>query len=198
MEFGLKLWSTNIDLIDRAIQLIEEHIFEYIELFVVPGSSINPFTIDVPYTIHAPHEKFGTNIGDRSRKHTTRNILESVKWADQLNADHIILHAGHGTMENAQNLLNDISDKRFLIENMPKVGISDEKMIGYTPEQIKELIENNGMGVCLDFGHAIKASNSLGRDYKEYINTFLEMNPKMFHISDGTLNKEKDEHLSIG
>jgi len=70
-------------------------------------------------------------------------------------------------------------------------------MLGFTPEQIKELTGNR-FGFCLDLNHAIKAAVSLKKDYKKYIKEFLKLKPAMFHISDGNLDQEKDEHLDIG
>ena len=199
MKFGLKLWSINIDLIDQAVHLIDEKVFDYIELMVIPDSEIKPFLIDVPYIIHIPHEKFGVNIGDPAAKeYTLQKINESIAWADRLNAKHLILHAGHGSMQHAKDLLREVSDSRLLIENMPKVGLDGEAMIGYSPAQIEELIGNSDMGLCLDFGHAIKAAVSLGVDYKEYVNGFMGLEPRVFHVSDGTLGEEKDEHFNIG
>ena len=199
MKFGLKLWSINIDLIDQAVHLIDEKVFDYIELMVIPDSEIKPFLIDVPYIIHIPHEKFGVNIGDPAAKeYTLQKINESIDWADWLNAKHLILHAGHGSMQHATDLLREVSDSRLLIENMPKVGLDGESMIGYSPAQIEEMIGDSDMGLCLDFGHAVKAAVSLGVDYKEYVKGFLEYNPKVFHISDGLLNNQVDEHLNIG
>lgn len=199
MKVGLKLWSINIDLIDQAIQLIDEKIFDYIELFVIPNSDIKPFLIDVPYIIHIPHHKFGVNIGDGTIKnYNLQKINESIIWANELNAKYLILHAGHGSMQHATDLLRGMADNRFLIENMPKVGLNDEDMIGYSPAQIEELIEDSDMGLCLDFGHAVKAAISLGVDYKEYVNDFLQFKPKVFHVSDGTLKEEKDEHMNLG
>ena len=111
---------------------------------------------------------------------------------------HLILHAGHGSMQHATDLLRDLSDSRLLIENMPKVGLGGEAMIGYSPAQIEELIRDGDMGLCLDFGHAAKAAVSLGVDYNKYVQGFMELEPRMFHVSDGTLGEEKDEHLNIG
>lgn len=198
MKFGLKLWSTDTELTDQAIHLIDEKIFDYIELFVVPDTQISPFIIDVPYAIHIPHEKFGVNIGERSKKeYNLQKINESIRWADALNAKYLILHPGVSRMENTIDFLETIDDKRILIENMPKLGLRGEKMVGYTPEQIKSLMGDK-FGLCLDLNHAIKASVSLRASYKELIEEFLKLNPKMFHISDGKLNNEKDEHLNIG
>jgi len=199
MKFGLKLWSINTDLINQAVHLIDEKVFDYIELMVIPGSEIKPFLIDVPYIIHIPHDKFRVDIGDPATKeYSIQMINESITWADQLNAKHLILHAGHGSMQHATYLLCELSDSRILIENMPKVGLGGEAMIGYSPEQIEELILDSDMGLCLDFGHAVKAAVSLGVDYKEYVLGFMELEPRMFHVSDGTLGEERDEHFNIG
>ena len=199
MEFGLKLWSSNTNIINEAIHLIHEKIFDYIELTVVPNTSISLFEANVPYIIHVPHEKFGVNIGDVIKKdYNLRVIHESIEWANKLNAKHIIIHPGYGSMQHATDMLREISDSRLLIENMPKVGLDGEAMIGYSPAQIEELIGDSNMGLCLDFGHAVKAAVSLGADYKEYVQEFMEFNPKVFHLSDGMLNNEFDEHLKIG
>ena len=199
MRFGLKLWSINTDLIDQAVHLINEKVFDYIELMVIPDSEIKPFLIDVPYIIHIPHEKFGVNIGDPEvKEYTLQKINESIIWADRLDAKYLILHAGHGSMQHATDLLRDLSDSRLLIENMPKMGLDGEAMIGYSPEQIEELIGDSDMGLCLDFGHAVKAAVSLGLDYKEYVEEFMGLEPRVFHLSDGGLSGERDEHLGIG
>lgn len=199
IHFGLKLWSTNTDLIDSAIKLIDEKVFDYIELFVVPGSQISPFMIDVPYIIHIPHCKFGVNIGDVGKKeYNLQKINESIIWADKLDAKYLILHAGAGSMRQSLDVLCNVRDNRLLIENMPKVGLNGEKMIGYSFDQIRESIRNSDRGLCLDFGHAAKAAIGLEVDYKEFIKGLLRFEPKVFHISDGMLNGEKDEHLKIG
>src|SRR3972149_612450 len=94
-KFGLKLWSTNTNLIDQAIQLIDDKIFDYIELFVVPDTQISLFINDVPYIIHIAHHSFGVNIGEASKKeYNLQKIYESITWADKLNAKYLILHAG--------------------------------------------------------------------------------------------------------
>lgn len=100
--------------------------------------------------------------------------------------------------KNAAHLVRELSDSRLIIENMPMVGLVGEAMIGYSPEQIEELMGDSDVGLCLDFGHAVKAAVSLGKDYKVYMKEFLGFEPKIFHMSDGMLNNEKDEHLSFG
>ena len=199
ITFGLKLWSINHDIIDKARDLIKEDIFQYIELMPIPNTEITPFLkYGTPYIIHATTERHGLNIADKEKEEfNLKTIYSCIDWADKLNAKYLILHPGFGLIENTIEFLNKIDDRRILIENMPKIGLNGEKMIGYTPEQIENLIGNK-FGLCLDLNHAIKAAVSLRRPYKEFIEEFLKLNPKVFHISDGRLDIEKDEHLNIG
>ena len=199
IKFGLKLWSINHDMIDKAKALIENNFFQYIELMPIPDTEIAPFLeYNLPYIIHITTEKHGLNIADKKKKEfNLRAMNNCIEWADKLNAKYLILHPGFGRIDNAIEFLNKIDDKRILIENMPKVGINDERMIGYTIEQIEKMI-NNKFGFCLDLNHAIKVAVSLKVDYKLFIEEFLKLNPRMFHVSDGKLDNEKDEHLPIG
>ncbi|ODS37237.1 hypothetical protein BEH94_07185 [Candidatus Altiarchaeales archaeon WOR_SM1_SCG] len=200
MKFGLKLWSKNKDLVSEASKLINEKIFHYIELFYIPGTEIKPFlNHDIPYIVHIPTEKFGLNIGDKNKKEFNLKIINTcIKWADKLNAKYIIQHADYGSLDDAKNLLKEVHDDGIVIENMPKVGLNGEKMLGYEPRHLKELMDIGDFGFCLDFGHAAKAAVSMGKDYKKHINELLKLNPDMFHISDCDLKTETDEHLNIG
>ena len=199
IKFGLKLWSIDYGLIKEAEELIKEKVFHYIELLLVPDTKISLFQkIKAPYIIHITHENFGLNVADnKAKEFNLKMINQSIEWADKLNAKYLILHPGFGEIEKSKDFLAKIKDKRILIENMPKLGDNNEKMIGFTPKQIKELTRDR-FGFCLDFGHAVKAAVNLGKDYKQYIKELLTLNPQVFHISDGVLNSEKDEHLNIG
>jgi len=201
IKFGLKLWSTNSNLLKEAKELIKRGLFQYIELMPIPKTEILPFLdqlYNVPYIIHITTEKHGVNVADKNKEgYNLKTIYNCIEWADKLNAKYLIIHPGFGLIDNTIKFLNKIEDKRVLIENMPKVGLNNERMIGYTPDQIKELIDNK-FGLCLDLNHAIKAAESLNKEYKEFIEEFLKLKPKMFHISDGKLDNEKDEHLHIG
>ena len=199
IKFGLKIWSINSDLLEKAKELVDRGVFQYIELTPIPYTEVTPFLeYNLPYIIHITTERYGLNIADKEKEKFNLKVINNcIKWADKLNAGYLILHPGFGLIDTTIEFLNRIDDKRILIENMPKVGINNEKMIGYTPEQIKALMDNK-FGLCLDLNHAIKAAASLRRPYREFIEEFLRLNPKMFHISDGKLNNEKDEHLGIG
>ena len=51
----------------------------------------------------------------------------------------------------------------------------------------------------MDFSHAVKSAKSQNIDYKEFIkDLFIIMKPTYFHISDGLIGSEVDEHLDLG
>ncbi|ETA67464.1 endonuclease IV [Methanolobus tindarius DSM 2278] len=200
MKFGLKLWSTNNDLLPDADQLIKSDVFQYIELTPIPHTDISSFlSYDIPYTIHITTERHGVNIGNKNNHNSSLEaIYHCIKWADKLDAKYMVLHPGYGSIEDSIELLDKLDDERILIENMPKKGLNDEMMIGYMPEQIEKLMDNK-FGFCFDMNHAIKAAASLDIDYRPFIESFIsKLSPCYFHISDGDLKIEIDQHLSIG
>lgn len=200
LNFGLKMWSSNAELIGEAEILIVNRIFQYVELTPIPGTNITPFLKrNIPYIIHIPTERQGLNIADRSNMAFNLSLINfAIDWADQLQAQYLILHPGFGKIENALGFLEEIHDRRILIENMPRVGLNNEKMIGYSKDQIILLQKNGKFGFCFDLNHAIKASISQNIDYRIFIDDFMGLVPQMFHVSDGRMDYEKDEHLHLG
>lgn len=52
---------------------------------------------------------------------------------------------------------------------------------------------------CADCHHRFsQAAVSLGADYKECAKGFMRLKPNTFHMSDGMLSEEKDEHIGVG
>jgi sugar phosphate isomerase/epimerase len=199
VKLGLKLWSTNIDLIDEAASLVKSDVFQYVELTPVPGTSAVPFRkLDIPYIVHVTTEAHGVNIADPAKAgYSLDRVRECVLWADQLDASYLILHPGFGRTDDALLFIKGLTDRRILIENMPKVGISGEPMIGYDTAQVRRLTGGR-FGLCLDVNHAIKAAISLGEDYRAFVDGLFALKPAVAHVSDGHLDVEKDEHLHIG
>lgn len=208
MKFGIKLWSNHPQPLNKAVQLIEKGVFDYIELYVVPESTIEPFLNipkDILVNIHAPHGEHGTNIGEPTlHKKTTKNIITACNWANKLNSEYIVIHCETGSVEfsikSLQEFNYDHNESRFAIENMPLLGLNSEQMIGYSPNHIKKLLseKTNVNTFCFDFGHAIKSAYSIGIPYKDYLSLFLQFKPKIFHVSDGLINSETDKHMGLG
>jgi deoxyribonuclease-4 len=199
VKFGLKLWSTDAGLMDEAAALVRRGIFGYVELTPVPGTDISRFLpYDIPYVIHVPAEAHGVNIADPAKAGPSRAcIRECAAWADRLRAAHLILHPGFGDADVARQFLEGLSDGRVLLENMPKIGIGGEPMIGFDPARMRSLAGGR-FGFCLDVNHAIKAAVSLRRDYRPFLDRFLRLGPTVVHLSDGSLDTGRDQHLHIG
>lgn len=199
IKYGLKLWSTNTDLIEKAENLVDKNQFVYIELTFVPNTEIKPFlNRDVEYIIHLPTNRHGVNIGDVDKvKKNVKIIQEGLEWANKLDAKYAILHPGYGKIKEIKSFLERIGDRRIVIENMPFYGLDYEDMVGYSKNEIAEL-KDEKFGFCFDLNHAIKAAISLNENYEEYIENLIELEPQMFHVADGKLDFERDEHLHIG
>lgn len=205
IKFGLKLWSTNSEEMFReAVELFEKKVIDFIELYIVPDSLVsgkfdflNNFK-NIPTSIHCPHTEHNFDIftlNDSSIKIFKEQI---IKTADFLGSKFIIVHAGVGESETIfKENIRKINDKRILIENMPKVGINNELCFGYSHSHLK-FIKDCGFNLCLDLAHAIKSSISQKIDYKEFIEKLIfDFKPFYFHISNGGIDNEKDEHKNL-
>jgi len=206
---GLKLHSINTDSYYKEAQkLYKQHIFDYIELFVVPNS-LEKLKIwkqfNVPYIIHAPYFSYGFNLADFDNYNNNVKIYKEVKeFADELNAKYIIFHGGvGGNCKETIRQLKLFNEKRALIENKPFVAYEylgkDYKCIGYSPEEIKIIKEKTGCGFVLDFGHAICSANSQKKDIYEYCNQFNQLKPEMYHLTDSKdIQSPYDDHSHLG
>lgn len=199
LKFGIKLWSTDASLLPDALALIENGEFQYVELTLVPGTDASPFAASgAQYVVHCASDRHGLNIGDPSR--TTSNlelIAEAIRWADELGAVYIVVHPGWGSLSAAVELLDQLPDHRYLIENMPKVGIGGEEMVGHTPEQIA-VLKGDRFGFCFDLNHALKAASALGTPTLDFLSGFVPLEPSLLHVADGRSANVLDEHLDIG
>lgn len=204
-KFGLKLWSNNNIYIKEAIKLYKAGIYQYIELYVIPGSYDEMIALwkglDIPFIIHAPHLFHDVNLAIKEKRASNKRLLaDTFKFADALEAKSIIFHAGTaGTVEETATQLKSLSEKRSVIENKPYLAL-DEKNIcnGNSPDEIKYIIEKTGAKFCLDIGHAISSANSHKADPIGYIKAFQELKPLMFHFTDGDYKSELDRHDHFG
>jgi hypothetical protein len=194
IKFGLKLWARNYNYIDEAAEAIRGGIFDYLEVMPEAGYDTSIYPRDIRYVIHA----YKFNPADTLKKDHNRSMMRlSIKWADVLNSDIIIVHPGIGIFENSYNFINDDewkTDKRIIIENMPHIIDGHTRVLGTSPTEIKMY----GRPICLDVGHMISSSVSHNVDYKAFFKDFLELKPTMAHIMDGYSNTEQDQHLGIG
>lgn len=209
-KIGLKLWSINTDsYYDEAIRLYNDGVFDYIELYVVPESveTLEKWKklLPIPFIIHNAHFAQGFNLAKKEKAGRNREIYEQTKlFADELNAKYIIFHGGiDGNIEETAKQLESFNEPRALIENKPFVALPNKMggnyCRGYNVDEIKHVMDAANCGFCFDFGHAICAGNSLAKDVYEYCNNFLQLNPKMFHLTDNAdITSPFDSHLHLG
>lgn len=209
MKLGLKLWSRNENYVEPAVELYNKGIFDYIELFAVPGSAsyIDIWKdLDIPYVLHAPHSLAGFNPSIAERESANFALLpELEQFRMALNPSFIIFHPGvDGTVDEAIRQFCEIRrefpeiHKLALVENKPEIGLNTETCVGSLPQEIFRIMKEAEMGFCFDIGHAVCAANTRGIEPHMIIRDFLRLIPAMFHLSDGDGNAERDSHLNYG
>lgn len=205
-NLGLKLGSIDTRYTSEILQYYEQGLFQYIELFALSGTFNETISywqqFNIPFGIHAPHSAAGLNLANTSAQITNQDkIIESIKFADALNAQYIIFHSGvNGMLEEVVQQLSPFADERFLIENKPIRGLDGSTCVGSIYRDLKLIIDGigKGTGSCLDFGHAICAANTLKKDPINFINELKALNPRVYHLTDGNYKSELDCHLHYG
>lgn len=206
LNIGLKIWSTNDFYAKPARELFNLGYCQYIELYAYPGSFKDTRALwnrlGVPFNIHAPHFSEGMNL---AKKENEKNNLimaeEALRFADLLKAEQVVFHPGvEGDISETIRQLKQIGDKRIVIENKPYISVDGKYVCnGYSPEDIQRVSAEAGVGICLDFGHAICAANSLKKNPLEYVHAFMKLNPALFHVNDSDYQSPIDSHkLHLG
>lgn len=206
IQIGLKLFSTNTALLPGAIELWDDGLYQYIELYIIPGSFEKTSTTwkncRIPYVIHAPHSEHGVNLSIADQWGSNRTAIEETqRFTDCLDADTIIVHGGHtGSIQETIRQIALLNDKRICLENKPKFGLNNERCVGFSPEEF-QMVSDAGVlaqGTVLDFGHAVCAAFSLGIPHMALINSLCRFDPRIYHLSDGYIDSGKDVHLNLG
>ncbi|MBQ3800457.1 MAG: TIM barrel protein, partial [Treponema sp.] len=191
---------------DEILRYYEQGVFQYIELFTLIGSYDDTVSywrqFGIPFGIHAPHSAAGLNPSDALARDANKiKIAEAVRFADSLKAEYIIFHSGvNGAPDEVVAQLAPFADERFLIENKPVRGLDGSRCVGSTYGELKQIIDGigKGCGFCLDFGHAICAANTLGKEPFGFIGELRRLNPRVYHLTDGDYQCELDSHLHYG
>lgn len=180
---------------------------EIADFFEVQAIQKNDYSFlkkySIPIVIHAEHYDFGVNYADNSKRDfNMKSINFAIKLADLTNAKKIIVHPGNiektnsfCSKGNAINFLNEINDKRILIENLPvKENNPLVSSLCFSPEQIKEFVNLAGKGFCFDVNHAL--IGKIPGDYG-FIRKFVKLNPGHYHIGGQKDNSLTDSHLPL-
>jgi deoxyribonuclease-4 len=204
-HFGLKLWSPNTELINEIRRVYDQGLFEYIELYVVPGTFDKTIAtwrdLAIPYMLHCPHSKHDFNLAKKELRGSNAEVFKEVQqFADALNVTKIVVHSGNaGPLSEAVFQIQQLNEKRILIENKPKYGMEGQICVGISPEEISTILKETSLSdFVLDFSHAICAANGNKIDPDQYIRQFISMRPAVFHIGDGLSNGTQDVHYHFG
>ncbi len=206
INLGLKLGSRDTRYTDELLRYYNEGVFQYIELFALSGRYDETVSywkqFDIPFGIHAPHSAAGLNLASSTDREANKpKIAEAVRFADALRAEYIIFHSGtNGQTDEVVRQLSPFADGRFLIENKPVRGLDGSSCVGSTYDDLKLIIDRigKGCGFCLDFGHAICAARTLGKDPMAFIGELTGLRPRVYHLTDGDYQSELDSHLHYG
>jgi deoxyribonuclease-4 len=203
-HIGLKVHSTEVDLISDIRNLHQRGFFDYVELYIVPDSYgktiIKWKDLEIPFIIHGPHTAHNVNIANSELRKSNMKAYREVKnFCKSLKSSYIIVHGGSdGTLEETIYQLAMIRDDRIRLENKPKVGINGEVCRGCSPEEFDQIFEAGVLqGIVLDLGHAIYYAAHCGVDYRNIIEQFMKYSPSVFHLSDGIYFSHTDVHLNI-
>jgi len=203
-KIGLKLYSTNTDLIPDA-RLLKDKYLNFVELYVVPGSYDKTISAwkeaDFPYVIHAPHSFHGVNLAQMEKwKTNLQSYNEAKLFADNLNSDIIIAHGGNeGAFDETIRQIRSIGDKRIVLENKPKLGLDNEICVGWSQSEFRKIFDEHIInGIALDYAHASCAAKSLDVDVMDIVKELMLFNPKIFHLSDSDSLSEQDKHFNLG
>jgi len=204
-KIGLKLYSTDVDLIPEGLKLKKERFFDYIELYIIPGSYEKTIEMwkgfGIPYVMHAPHSIHGVNLAQADKwEINLKHFNEARHFADDLCSDIIIVHGGNnGSFSETIRQIGLLNERRIALENKPKIGILNEACVGWSPEEFHRASHAGVLnGTALDFVHANCASNSMGVEVMELVSEFMTFKPEIFHLSDGERSSEKDAHFNFG
>jgi len=203
-KYGLKLWSTNENYLAEASRLLRTGVCDYIELYVIPESFRDNIghwrSLKAEYVIHAPHFMDGVNLAKPECQERNRELgKEAFDFADALAAETVIFHPGiGGTEAETVRQLKMLADPRIVVENKPYLIPGDLVCNGYSTEQLEFIMNEAGVGLCLDIGHACCAANALKRDKIDYLKQFIALNPRLYHLTDGNWDSPYDEHYHLG
>lgn len=204
IKYGLKLWSDNQHYISEAEKLYRAGLYDYIELYIVPGT-YEPHVetwhnLNIPFLIHCTHTIHGFNLAIKEKFENNLKIFAEVKaFCDALDGKFIIFHPGiMGYLGESIQQINSMNDKRLLVENKPYISMSGRTCRGSMYEELQRIIVSCNVGFCLDIAHVINAAFHLKIDYISYLEKMLTLSPQVVHISDGEIKTKHDRHLNIG
>jgi sugar phosphate isomerase/epimerase len=217
---GCGVRSDDLKTFTELAVLAEHGEIDHIQVLVIPGpeaefrNTIETIAShDVLCILHAPHHLQGVNPccpcavdpghPGRARKNLESALGQTLLMADELQAQCIVLHAGHyqeGQREEAffgfVDFLDRYFDSRYILENLPEI-FRDLKFIGTTAPDLIRLSDGKIKGYCLDFPHLYCTANYRGYSFDEELFKFGSLPVSLHHLSNSRKDSSRDEHLPL-
>lgn len=211
-RYGFKLFSDNLKnnrkLLEDGIEFVKKQGDKmFVELMICHSTfedidNLKTMLVGTEVRIHAPHRGLGFDAGRRDWEKSNRELLAPAQYAaDVTGAKTIVVHAGRGEAKDC--LMETVrqfklfDDKRIVVENLP-MHAHGEISHGIVPEEIKIIREETGCGFCFDFSHAVCTAFALGCPAEKLLEGFYALNPTVYHLCDGNLDDEEDNHMHFG
>jgi sugar phosphate isomerase/epimerase len=203
-RLGLKVYSTDARRIKTIERMFAQRLFDYIELYAVPGTfratAAAWRSVHIPYIVHVAHTSYDFNLARRTHaRNNSRIFAEARRFADMLDAAYLICHPGvQGSSGETIRQLRSFADGRVLIENKPVISLDGKLCVGYSPDEIRMIKDGARCGFCFDIAHCAKYCYTGGHDLFGEIDRFMKMRPSVIHLCDGFKAGCFDEHLAFG
>jgi sugar phosphate isomerase/epimerase len=206
IKLGIKLKTNEFNLLPEIYE--NQDLVDFIEVLIPPDfTSDDLITIknfNLPYSIHFPHFTKKIDFGNAKQSRYNQKLIERVNsfenMFDQLRPLCYIVHPESGDIQLSMENIKKLRIKPLAIENMPYKFKAGGYRLAHDPKALEPYFDKkSALELCLDLNHVIKTAICLSLDYIELIKKFIMLkNPIHFHIADGNLNSEFDEHLGIG
>ena len=192
--------------LENALEYIEGLGLDYAELVhQFPSENITPDILesfDLKYSIHAPFMDVNiASLQDQSRLNSIKQIKKSIELVNEIDAEAVVIHPGVTSYLPNKFFKKEVNDfaKESMVElgkygenlgvlttfeNMPNF----ESMLFRDMVELNDFLENNGLYMTLDIGHA----NHAGYAADEMIFDSI----KHVHIHDNF--GDDDAHLPLG
>jgi len=194
-------------------ELIKQGLFQGVEIFypydktkeeqeIYKQNVLNLMKYDIEVVLHLPHGIRSDLLNEEEYDVILQRFKDAIDFANIFDVKKLTLHLGSynnpvlgrkyfisKSIETVKILADYCYPMNLMIENMP--GFNE---IGYSPDEIKEIIESSNRSnvkFIFDFGHA----NVSEYDIKQYIDK-LGKYLMHLHISDN--NGLSDQHKPIG
>lgn len=201
MNIGLKIVPQTTE--SSAQEIIG--LVDFVEVYAKEGEEYAWLRgYDLPVIVHCEHSEDGVNLSNPNEEE--RNV-KAVSWArrlaDSFQSNRIILHPGFRkhkgcSLDRMIEFINEHHDKRYLIETMPFLLYPENgQLFCHDTEEVREVSQRCGIGICLDFNHSIGSAVHRKVDWKTFIAELIALGPTHYHISDVDIEKGDEVHLNL-